>query len=376
MAMNKKTANEGSASRGSPEPFIDGRGVASIARNLIYLLGGRGIYFATRFIYVVILARVLGPQIYGMITYGMAWYLLFLPLTRMGLEVVLSRETGKNRQMGERTATLTLTLRIASILVVTAAYVILSIMMESDPASRSIVLIFSFALAGRSLALWTENVYTAFEVNQYTFRQQAIFRPLEVVLCLLVLLLWRDALLVVAVHGLVWSLEAAYGLMMIRLRLFPLRLDRNFADLRRIFLQGVPLGVVMLLMALPYQGPLIFFRHAALSGDSLGQLALAMQAFFLLSYVPLAMSSVALPVLSRSAAREDGKNRLFAETALRYSLLLGSILVLAGTAFAPWLTLQIFGARYAQAGRFDRAVAVADDSLGGWTGAGWRYDGG
>ena len=165
-------------------------------------------YFVTRFLYAVILARVFGPQVYGMINYGIAWYLLFLTLTRMGLEVVLSRDVGQNRQEGDRTAAITLTLQIASITLATAAYFILSWFIEDDPASRLMVFIFAFALIGRSLALWTDNVYTAYEVNQYSFRQKSIFRPLEVVLGLLVVIVWREALLVVVIHGLVWCLEA------------------------------------------------------------------------------------------------------------------------------------------------------------------------
>ena len=237
-----------------------------------------------------------------------------------------------------------------SILLATAIYLSLSFFLEDDPASRLLVFFFAFALIGRSLAAWTENVYTAYEVNQYSFRQQSIFRPLEVVLGLLVLILWQEALPVVLIHGLVWCLEAAYGLFMIHRRVFPLRLGMNFAELSRIFLQGVPLGVAMLLMAFPNQGPLIFFRHVASASDTLGQLALAMQAFIILSYIPLALGSVMLPALSRSVAREDGKDRLFAETALRFSLLSGTVLILLGTAFGPWMTIQIFGDRYHQAG--------------------------
>lgn len=331
-------------------PVIEGGGVATIARNLTYLLGGRGVYFVTRFLYVVILARVLGPQVYGMINYGIAWYLLFLPLTRMGLEVVLSRDVGQNRQVGVRTAAITLTLRIASTTLATIAYLILSCFIEDDPASRLMVLVFALALIGRSLATWTENVFTAYEVNKYSFRQQSIFRPMEVVLGFLVIIVWREALLVVVIHGLVWCLQAFYGLTLIRRRLFPLWLDRNLSDLRRIFLQGLPLAAAMLLMALPYQGPLIFFRHLASTGAFLGQLALAMSVFFILSQIPMVLGSVSLPALSRSVERGDEKDRVFAETALRFSLFLGTILALLGTALGPWLTVQIFGSRYTQAG--------------------------
>ncbi len=331
-------------------PIIDGKGVASIAKNLIYLLSGQGVYFVTRFFYVIVIARVFGPQIYGMINYGIAWYLLFLPLTRMGMEIVLSRDTGRNREKGDHTAVVTLALRIVSIIVVTVAYIIISLLFESDPASRLMVLVFAFALIGRSLAFWTGSVYIAYECNQYFLRQQAIFRSLEVALGLVVIFIWREALLVVAIHGLVWCLEAIYGLVIINRRVLVLRLEVKFADMSRVFTQGFALGVSMLLMGLPYQGPLVFFRHVVSSGDILGQLALAMQILFILSNIPFALRGASLPVLSRSAIRKDGKDRVYAETMIRFSLLLGCLMALLGTAFAPWLTIQIFGTRYALAG--------------------------
>jgi O-antigen/teichoic acid export membrane protein len=330
--------------------IVDGRGFASIARNLFYLLAGRGVYFITRFFYAIVMARVLGPQIYGTVSYGIGWYLLFLPLTKMGLEIVLSRDVGRCRQTGEHSAALALTLRSVFIIAATTAYLICSAFFEHDPALRLMIFILGFALVGRSAALWAENVYTAYEVNHYAFRQQSIFRPLEVALGLLVLFIWRAALPVVIVHCLVWCLEGAYGLILVHRRVFPLRLNRHFSDLRRFFLQGIPLGAAILMLALPYQGPLIFFRHISSAGDSLGHLALAMQVFFIFSHFPIAFASVSLPVLSRSAMREDGKDRLFAETSIRLSLLFGSFLSLVGTAMGPWLTVQIFSERYAQAG--------------------------
>jgi O-antigen/teichoic acid export membrane protein len=329
---------------------ISGTGVASISRNLAYVMGGRGVYFVTRFLYAVVLARVLGPEIYGKINYGIAAYLLFLPLTKIGLEVILSRDAGLDRQQGERTASLTLTLRIASILVVTAAYIGFSLLFEDDPELRMIVLVFSFALMGRSLAFWTDSVYTAYEVNQYSFRQQSIFRPLEIALGFLALFIWGKALPVVGAHCLAWCLEAAYGLYVIQRGILPLRLIREAGELKRMLLQGLPLAGIMLMSTFLLQGPIIFFRHLGSHGDSLGQLALAMQVFFMLSQIPLALGNVSLPVLSRAAARQDGKDRIYTEIVFRYTVLFGGALALLGMAFGPWVTIGIFGNHYAQGG--------------------------
>jgi len=143
------------------------------------------------------------------------------------------------------------------------------------------VFVFAFALIGRSLAVWTENVYTAYEVNRYSFRQISIFRTLEVVLGLLVLIVWQEALPLVLIHGLAWCLEAVYGLFMIHRRVFPLRLEINFAKLSRIFLQGVPLGVVMILMArkLDFQALFCASLGAVLFSLTISELVLRFGAF-------------------------------------------------------------------------------------------------
>ena len=225
-------------------PAIDGRGVASIARNLTYLLGGYGVYFVTRFLYAVILARALGPQVYGIINYGIAWYLLFLPLTRMGLEVVLSRDAGKNRQVGDRTAALTLTLRIASISLATAAYVILSWFIEDDPASRLMVFVSpsrssgAHWLCGRKMFIRPMRS-TSIPSDRQSDLSTAGSRP------------WpfgchcsaesslnnRDPRTRLVFPGLLWLGAHSPPV-------FPLRLDRNFSDLAgfsfRVFLWARP----------------------------------------------------------------------------------------------------------------------------------------
>jgi O-antigen/teichoic acid export membrane protein len=38
-----------------------------------------------RFVYVLILARMLGAELYGLFSYGQSWYLMFLPLTGLGV---------------------------------------------------------------------------------------------------------------------------------------------------------------------------------------------------------------------------------------------------------------------------------------------------
>jgi O-antigen/teichoic acid export membrane protein len=99
-----------------------------------------------------------------------------------------------------------------------------------------------------------------------------------------------------------------------------------------------------------YRGPLVLFRHFASSENSLGQLALAIQAFVILGLVPVTAVLASFPVLSRSVARQDGKEFLYTETVIRTALILGAAVGLAGLGAGQHLVNLVFGIRYLEAG--------------------------
>lgn len=325
-------------------------GLRSIAENAAYLVAARGLTYVVRAVYVVALARYLGPEVYGLFAYGQSWYMAFLPVSALGIGLILSREVGRERERGARIAAQTLALRIAAVVVAAAACGLAGWFANAEPVARRLLLIFSLALAGRGLAMWTEHAFTAYEESRYALRQEAVFRPFEVVLGLGALVAGAGAAGVAAVHALVWWLQALRGLALVHRRLVSVRPDWAWGALARLLVQGLPLGLSLLFSGWLLQGPLVLFRHVAGTEGGLGQLALALQVLVLVCTVPWSIGMAALPVLSRSAAREDGKVLRFAEGMLRLGLLLGAAAGLAGMALGPWLVEMVFGGRYGPAG--------------------------
>ena len=87
-------------------------GIRSIARNAAYLGAAQGTTYLVRGFYVVVLARYLGPEVYGIFAYGQAWYLAFLFLTFLGLGEILIRQVGRDRERAASLVAQTLALRI------------------------------------------------------------------------------------------------------------------------------------------------------------------------------------------------------------------------------------------------------------------------
>jgi O-antigen/teichoic acid export membrane protein len=327
------------------------KAIASIALNAVYLMGGRGLTNVVRFVYSIVLARFLGPELYGLFNYGMSWYLAVLPIAGVGLSFILSREVGRDRTRAPRVVAQTLLVRAIVSLAASGISVVAVFFVESDPHVRLIVIVFSAALAGRSLSTWSDQVFTAFETNKYYFVQQAFFRPFEVVAGIAALYAGFGVLGVTVVHAISWWVQAVYGITWVCRRMVPVRWEGVRDGLGSVFWEGVHLGIGLMLVNWLQQAPVVLYRQVTTGEANLGQLALAMQVFMVLYYIPVAAGTAALPVLSRSAVKQDGTDLFFVKAMLRAGLILGAAAGLIGIAAGPPLVTAVFGSRYAEAGR-------------------------
>jgi len=353
MAMRKHAdppgAAAGPAGNGQPRQRVS-PGIRSVIRNTAYLLSGQGVQVGVRFLYAIILARVLGPHDYGLIGYGTSLYIAVLPLTKVGIEHVLIRVIGRDRPRGREMLQSALPLRKLTALFSTIVFALAVLFWEKDPQTRTILACFSIALLGRSFAQWNMSMFTAYESNRYSFRLQAIFRPLEVALGLLALAVWRNPLAIVLVHAATWWLEVVFGTWLLRTR-FDIPQGRwNAADLKPILAESIPMCLAVTLVSVMSQGPLLVFKYLGGLGIAVGNLALAMQVFLILSQVSIAFSTASYPALSRAIARGDGKEKVFVESMMRFVIFFGGMLALAGTALGPDLVPFVFGNKYAEAG--------------------------
>ena len=325
-------------------------GIESIARNAAYLSAGRVSTYLVRGLYVVVLARYLGPEVYGIFAYGQAWYLVFLILSFLGLDVILSREIGRDREVAAPIVAETLALRIVAVAVAATASILIAGLIETNTDALRIIAVFSLAIVGRGLAVWIDHLFIGYESAQYSFGFEAIFRLSEVVVGLAIVASGGSALAIAAVHAITWWVQAGCGLIFVRRHIFPVRPSWNWRRFGRLLSQGVPIGLHGLLAMWLLQGPLLLYRHVAATDGNLGQLALVMQALVLICVVPTALSRAALPVLSRAVTRKDGKDKQFADELLPVGILVGASSGLSGMGAGPWLVELLFGPSYGPAG--------------------------
>ncbi len=325
-------------------------GIRSIIVNAGQLTFARLLTQAVRIVYVIVIARFLGPEVYGLFAYAQSWYMAFLPVTMFGLGAIISREVGRDRARGARTVRQVAVIRVLASILGAAACAFIGWSVDLDPAARQLILIFALALVGRTLATTAEEIFSAYESSRYILWQEALFRPLEAVVGLTVLASGGGIVHIALIHSIVWWLQAARGLYLVHRNLVAFRGEPTPREFKRLLGQAVKVGFAGIFSAWLLHGPLVLFRHVAGSQASLGQLALTLQALVVLCIVPWAISRAALPVLSRAAARGDGKDLLFADVMTRIGFIMGAAAGISGLALGPWLVPAIFGERYLPAG--------------------------
>ena len=343
---------------------ITGAGLRSILRNAAFLLGGGWLNAAVRFIYVLLLTRYLSPGRYGLLNFGMAWYITFMALAGLGMDVLIGRGVGKATESGRKIVSQTFGIRVWACIVVALVSSMAALVTEPEPEIRRLLYVFSMALIGRSMSIWIDGVFIAHEKAIYSLKLHAVFRPLEVVLGIIAMVSGGDILSLAGIQAVSWWLQAGLGICLLKKLRIDLERLAPFKVIVKILRQGAPVMIGNILTAWMLRGPVVMYRH--LSGDnySLGQFALSMQIFMVISHMPVVINSAALPVLSRSVLRQDGKDLVYLNTMIRLSIVLGTLAAICAFSIGPWIVEIVFGQKYQAAGRLIGPVSIL---LAPWT---------
>jgi O-antigen/teichoic acid export membrane protein len=343
------------------------QGVRSILVNSGHLVAARTVNLVLRLVYVVVVARVLGPELYGALTQAQALYLVFVPLALLGTDVTVARHLGAAdgapRHLVPASLHLVLACAAASVLVCAA----LAGALADDGLSLALGLTFCAALFARAVALWSQSVFTGLESARLTLTQEGLFRTLEVVVGLVVLALGGGVLAVALVHAASWTCQGAYGLWVVR-RSFRLRLARPVrGPVLELVRAGLLIACSSLLWLLMLQLPLVMARPAGLPPEAVGQLAVVLQLWLVAIALPQALLTSALPVLARSVARSDAKDVGFVEVVLAFTLAAGAGAAVLADAVGPPVVTALLGDGYGPAAEL-LAVPVALIALNttGW----------
>ncbi|REJ82771.1 MAG: hypothetical protein DWQ36_05890 [Acidobacteria bacterium] len=319
----------------------------TILRNAAFLLGSQGAAVGLRALYAFVMAKTLGPQLYGLYYYGLAGYTVILPLTVLGLPIILARELGSRGKEAEEVLIPT-TLGISSVVAVVAGGSLAVVAIWGEPTweLRRLLLLFSAALVARSLANWALSVFVATERADRWMKQEASFRSGEALLGICMALMGAQLVWLVALHAVSWWAEAFSCWWRIRRDHAEVTWKVQWDWAPTLLRQGVPLGLIGWATFWFMRGPILFHRHLHPDGAGLGHLAISLQVLMLVALVPNSVAHAALPVLGRRGERSNRQAASYLSVSLRSAIIGGAAFGILGTTLSPELVPVLLGQSY------------------------------
>lgn len=330
----------------------------SILRNAGFLYVGKMLSQALRMVYLVALAKVLGPELFGTLTYAHFWMLLLLPLATFGTSRLLVQRVGAARDDPQRHLEENLALRMLTLSGAALLSLVLSVLLQNDELTRVLLLLYSATLAVRGLCVWTEHAFVALQSSERVFQMDVMFRSAEVIVGLCALAMGAGIVAVALIHLLSWVGQALFGWVKLRALVGVIRPRWDDRALRRLALAGAAFMTTALGSAVIERGGMIVLEALAGGTASLGQLALVLQALSVLLMAPKAVVLAALPVLSGQVAdgRRDEKRTTM--LLIRATIVGAAAVALAVDLLAPLVLPWLLGEGY--------EVAIGWMAIAGW----------
>lgn len=327
-----------------------GIGIRSIIRNGAFFAGSNWIEIGLRAVYVVAITRYLGAELYGVWAYAAAAYGLAIGLVGFGFDALLSIRLATEKRDAAHFAGVMLALRLGLLGLAGLGVAVYALAAEPAGTVRVILLLMIPALLGRGLAYWARALFVAYErVGDYV-RMAAILRLAEVASGIALLAAGGGIIAIVLVHAATWIAEGMIGLRMAHRRLTPCRPRLEFHMSSELLRHGAVLGLAASFVTWLTSGPLVLLRHADGDLATLGQLALALQLTMIGVATVQPFLMAALPVLSRSVARDDPRVASYGAWAALISLLVFGGAAGIGILSGPPLVVWVFGPDFSLAG--------------------------
>lgn len=158
-----------------------------VASNLFWAAAGKVVTLLGSLFVGIVIARYLGPEQYGLMSYVVSFVALFQIVASFGLDNIEIREESKPQNDVGAILGTAMTLRGILAVLVVVATIATSAMMEADKTITAYVAIYSLSVIGQCFILY-RNYFTAIVENEYIAKSQILATLIGVTLKVILLL--------------------------------------------------------------------------------------------------------------------------------------------------------------------------------------------
>jgi O-antigen/teichoic acid export membrane protein len=326
--------------------------VSPLARTFSALFGTQAISRIVRFFYFIVIARVLGPELVGIYSYGVAFYISLEVFTNFGQGEFLAIRLSKRPFLAPQLISHSLTLRLITTILTVGAGLIFVWSHEDNLLIAWALTFFLAALVARSIAMWVRFCYVALEDALWIPRYELLFRGSEALIGTGLLLFDAGLLAVCCLHFLMWSLEAFFVFrLLLRRTGLKIQPGRRVRLLKKIARFSMVLMLSFGFLTLFSQVGVMTLKFLQPDTTIVGYFGVAMQFLTTILILPATFGTAVLPALGR-VQRRGGLYEMAALTiVVKAAFLIGGIVAILSNAYASWFMTTILGPRFLSAAK-------------------------
>jgi O-antigen/teichoic acid export membrane protein len=320
---------------------------SSFTTNFLAIAGTQMLGRSIRFVYLIVIARLLSPEEVGVYTYGVALYLAFMGLSQFGQQGILSSRIGRNRAGVHSLISHSLTVRLITTGLVTTSLLVYVLSTETESRLLFSITFFVFTLVPRSITLWVRHCYVALEQAAWIPRWEAGFRSAEAVVGTLVLLSGGGLVAICFLHLVFWLIEAIAALVRLSSQSgISLRLGRRSRYLSVLVRQSIFFMLTLWLIDFFLIIGVVIVRQLQADAALVGYFGIAIQFFSTLVVIIISFGDALLPRLSRVFKAQRSSGLAAVPLLIRLMLVGGVPLALIADLVAPGFIELLLGQRY------------------------------
>lgn len=319
----------------------------TIARNSAYMFAGNVFKKAVSFVITILVARYLGVEDYGKLSFAIGFVALFTIFTDFGAQTLINREIARNKEKVNRYVSNTILLKIGLsavlFIILKAAMAILSY----ERQTQNLVYLAAGVQVIQSLGNPFGAAFRGYEKLQYsaiTISMQIVFKLL---LALIIIGTGKGIkeLLIAYIFAEVLGFVSNFTFYHTKIRRFGFEWDWNFA--KEIFRKSIPFGVAALFMVLYDKIDITMLSKMVQNPDMvIGGYSAAYNLLWAFEFIPISIGAAVYPYASKAYLHAKEKFKKVFEKLFAYYFYLTIPLGVGTTILATDIMRMLYGEEY------------------------------
>lgn len=321
--------------------------VQRIAKNTGVLFAAQIVAYLLAFVYMIKIARYLGPDSFGIFSFATALVLIFGILTDLGLSTLITREVSRDKSLEQTYMGNFIPMKVILSIITYSVLVLFGNIMGYPQVTLNVIYIFGFFMIANGFSQLFFGVFQAHEKLEY----QSVSLLINNSLIFLGVLYGISNGFNVEGFALIYFATAVVGLIfsffIIQWKYSSPKLMFNLKFWKKSLKLAIPLSFAIVFSTIAFRVDTVLL--GILQGNvAVGWYSAGFRLIDFLLFIPVVYSGAIFPVLAKFHVSSKDLLKILYERSFKYLLIL-SIPIVAGTVIlAPDIILILFQDSYAE----------------------------